>query len=456
MTRWRFTVLQIREVLDQESPAKVRAALNRVFSNLEEAYEKMVSRVPDEGLKLLHWVLLAMSPLTLEQLRFAYVIEMGMKDLDPKQDLLFPSLINNMTLGLLVADSEWNTVRFANSTMKDYLAKHISRYFPDGHSLLARTCLTFLNFRDLSDESHHARYLSHEDLRPFFEYAAFQWGNHVREAGDDKETCDMAVRWLQSEQMRQVHIIRKQIRPHDFLSYAHLRSPLYEACYFGLSSHVAKLLKSGEDVNSLDSDNRGPLYCAVYQNRLAVIQRLFKCWNLDINVQTNDGITPLHAASRFGHMDIVQLFLTLPRIKIPPSRIPSFFRFFLRFFPGLFLPSSWTRTVEINVQDKNGWTALISAAKSGYTGIVDLLLQHPDIDINVQDTHKWTALTWAVDGGHAETVRRLLDNKNIDLAASRVGEVRYSESLHAFAQGKHMSLPSDLRLQLGMVTRHGS
>jgi ankyrin repeat protein len=117
----------------------------------------------------------------------------------------------------------------------------------------------------------------------------------------------------------------------------------------------------------------------------------------------------------------------------------------------LFLQFSRVRTVEVNVQDTHGWTALIGATKSGYIDIVDLLLQHADIDINVRDKDGWTALTMAVDGGHAGIVRRLLKHKHINVAASRVREAGFWESVHDSAEGKHTSLPDDLRLQLGLL-----
>jgi hypothetical protein len=368
-----------------------------------------------------------------------------MIDLDPRGQLPYSSILDS-ALGLLVVDSVEQTVRFAHLTVKDFLAKHTSRYFPDGHSLLARTCLTFLNFHALSSKSGRARFRSGGDLSPFFEYAAFQWGHHSRETGDDKKTVDMAVRWLLSERMRHVHAVRRTFKRYHWLSYvSDTPSPLCEACYFGLRSHVVKLLEFGQDINALDCKGIGPLYSAVWHNRLAVVQLLMQYRNLDINLQTTARATPLHAASWLGHTDIVRLLLIMPC-----NKVPSFLWPFLRSF----VPSSWTRTVEVNAQDIHGWTALSSAATHGYDDIVDLLLQHPDTDINVQDKHGWTALTRAVDGGHAHVVRRLLRNIDIDVGASRVGEVGFWDSmLHSplvFAQGRYMSLPYDLRLQLGL------
>jgi ankyrin repeat protein len=432
-TRFLLAALQIRDILAKESPAEVEAALSRVSSDLSLAYEDMLSRISSQWLKFLHWVFFANKPLTLKQLRFAWAIKQDTIDLNPTKDLPFSHFINE-TLGLLVVDREFNTVRFAHSTIKDYLKKHTGKYFPDGQSLLARTCLTFLNFHALSNEPDHARFGSGGDLSPFFEYAAFQWGHHAREAGDDDETCNMAVKWLLSKRMPQVHSVRQKLQMYHWLSYVQPPSPLCEACYFGLRSHVTKLLESGQDVNALDSNGIGPLYSAVWHNHLPVVRVLFsECQNLDVNVQTSDGVTPLHAASRQGHVDIVRYLLM----------------------------SSLASALEVNLQDRNGWTALIGAAKSGYTDIVDLLLQHPNIDPNVRDNYGWTALTRAVDGGHAATVRSLLRSKDIDLALSRVGEVEFWESVldsesEVFAKGKYMSLPDDLHVQLGLATRDGN
>jgi hypothetical protein len=421
-------VLHVYDVLNQETPAKVEAAAAQSTRDLSLTYEKMLSRIRPQGIKLLHWVLFANRLLTVEELRFAIAIEEGMIDLNPTRQLPFSSFLDS-ALGLLVVDSVEQTVRFAHATVKDYLAEHTSRYFSEGHSLLARKCLTFLSFQALSSELGRARFRRGGDLSPFFEYAAFQWGHHAREAGDDKQTFDMAVRWLLSERMQQVHSVRNQPKSYHFLSYVQPPSPLCEACYFGLHFQVEKLLELGQDINVLDSNGIGPLYAAVCHNHLAVAELLFKCRNLDVNVQNTDGVTPLHAASRLGHIDIVRLFLQFSR--------------------------AWT--IEINVQDRNGWTALIDAAQHGYTDIVDLLLQYPEIDVNVRDKGGWTALTRAVDGGHADIVRLLLRNEDIDVAASRVGEVGFWESMleslperKVFAQRKHMSLPYDLRLRLGL------
>jgi ankyrin repeat protein/flavodoxin len=71
--------------------------------------------------------------------------------------------------------------------------------------------------------------------------------------------------------------------------------------------------------------------------------------------------------------------------------------------------------IQINHQDKDGKTALIVASKLGRKDIVDNLLQHKDIQINKQDDSRRTALIEASQNGHAKVVEMLLQHENIDV-----------------------------------------
>jgi ankyrin repeat domain-containing protein 50 len=414
-------VLQINDVLAQETPAKAEAAAQSIKFDLSLAYEKMLSRIHPQGLKLLHWVLFARRSLSLEELRFAVAIEEGMRDLDPKRQLPFPSFID-FALGLVVVDSEERIVRFAHLTIKDYLADHSLQYFPDRHGLLARTCLTYLSFSALSTDTGRVQFQG--DLYPFFVYAKSNWGHHARESEDGTTTCDMTLNWLVSKNFTQVRDHRHEVRWHnDWWISGVDYSPLHEACFFGLHSLTAKLLKSGSaDINARDSDQVTPLHYAVRCHHLAVVKGLCQCPNLDVNAQDDLGYTPLQDASWDDLFDIVQVLLQHP-------------------------------SIEINLQDGDGRTALYNAARQGHTDIIQLLLQHPTIDINCSDNNGWTALTTAVDGGHADVVQLLLAHKDIDISASRVGEPGFWESISPgvyYSKGKQRTLPRDLRVQLGI------
>jgi len=56
------------------------------------------------------------------------------------------------------------------------------------------------------------------------------------------------------------------------------------------------------------------------------------------------------------------------------------------------------KSLDPNVQDKNGRTPLSWAAKRGYSRIVKLLLKSDNVDINLTDDYDQTPLLWAEIG----------------------------------------------------------
>jgi ankyrin repeat protein len=325
-----------------------------------------------------------MYPLTPKQLRFAIAIKEGMKDLDPKKHLPFPNFMDG-TLGLLVMDNE-ERVQFSHLTIKDYLTKHRRKYFPNGHALLVRTCLTYLSFSAFSNEIGRTRFLKDGDLFPFFNYAGFQWGNHARKSNGDTKTYDMTLTWLLSEHFTQVQDARRAgpWDPDCRLCSAH-HSPLHETCFFGLRSIAMKLLES-ENVNAPDSNQMTPLHYAVERNHFAVIEALLQCPSLDVNVQNRQGETALHNASQFGHIEIVQILLQQPSIMI-------------------------------NLQTIDGQTALHAATSSGHTNIIHLLLQDPAIDVNCLDIMGQTAIMIAEHYDYVDAKHLLLAHNHIKVAS---------------------------------------
>lgn len=61
-----------------------------------------------------------------------------------------------------------------------------------------------------------------------------------------------------------------------------------------------------------------------------------------------------------------------------------------------------------------GRTVLMLAARLRYFGIVQSLLEHPDIDVNQQDTCGYTALSLAATNGFDDVVKLLLKRSDID------------------------------------------
>jgi ankyrin repeat protein len=448
--------------LDQETPAKTEAAAQSIQFDLSLAYKNMLSRIHPQGLKLIHLVLFATRPLTLEGLRIACAIEDGMTDLDTKRQLPYPSVIDR-ALGLLVVDSDGQTVRFTHLTVKDYLLKH--NYFPEGHSFLARICLTFLNFTTFSGEADRGRLLRGGDLYPFSKYAAFEWGHHVREAWHDLEQRGITLDpgWFVSKRFQQLRYLRATYHTGDTLL-SSSSSPLHEACFFGLKSSVIQLLGLGQNINGCSNHRKvTPLHYAVRRNRLTVVQALLDHPDVDVNTQdawratplhdassewhghTNvaglllghhsiqvnlrdqDGRTPLYHAAKADHLDIAQMLLKHPSINVNLADNANWTPLAIATVKGhtgivrlLLSPNDGgvtaCRSIDVNAADeRERLTPLHHASKAGHTDIVQALFQQPSLEINAQDRFGWTALTHAVRNRHNDIVKALLQHSDLDV-----------------------------------------
>lgn len=71
--------------------------------------------------------------------------------------------------------------------------------------------------------------------------------------------------------------------------------------------------------------------------------------------------------------------------------------------------------IDLNLQDEVGWTALILAVLKGKDTMVKLLLTVPTIDVNVQTKEGFTALMEAASNCRVKMIKLLLQSPNIDL-----------------------------------------
>jgi len=106
------------------------------------------------------------------------------------------------------------------------------------------------------------------------------------------------------------------------------------------------------------------------------------------NSRTTDLKTPLHFASANEHITIVQLLIH--RLVDADERSQSL------------------STVDVQVQDDNGWTPLHTAARNGHLGIVKLLPES-GVDVNVRNRSDQISLDLASASGNREVTRYLAE-----------------------------------------------
>ena len=154
---------------------------------------------------------------------------------------------------------------------------------------------------------------------------------------------------------------------------------------------LARLL-AAEDV--LPYDN---LIDAVLAGDFEAVKALIDA-GADLNIQDDDGDTPLHWAAD-GYTDIARALIDAG--------------------------------ADLNIQDDDGWTPLHWVAGSGYTDIARALID-AGADLNIQDDDGWTPLHQVAFNGHADIARLLIDaGANLNIQVDSLVELFGRDWLYA-------------------------
>ena len=183
--------------------------------------------------------------------------------------------------------------------------------------------------------------------------------------------------------------------------------------HFARKKAVELLLKANANINIQAENGITPLYAASSNGHSDIVSVLLKA-NADPNIQVNDGATPLIIASQRGHFNVVSILLENnadPNHQAVIGGTP------------LYTASceGHTKIVDLllkanaepNIQEKSGNTPLHTASGKGHDEVVDLLLK-ANANPNLQGDKGMTPLYIASSSGHSDTVSLLL-KANADL-----------------------------------------
>ncbi|OWY96418.1 hypothetical protein PHMEG_00033316 [Phytophthora megakarya] len=166
-------------------------------------------------------------------------------------------------------------------------------------------------------------------------------------------------------------------------------APLAIAAQRGHAEVIKLLLKHNVNVNAKDSDGDSALHEAVYSHSPDCARVLIQSEATELDVQNENGWTPLIAASQ---RDLVQIVNTLLHKK-----------------------------ASVELRTKDGRSALHIAAEEGRVDVVCLLLQH-GAEIDVVNKAKWTPLMMAANRGHRETIKFLVEKGASLTCKNQLGE----------------------------------
>lgn len=174
-----------------------RAGEGKKDNVLYEAYNDTMIRInqqePDcEKLakRTISWISCAKRPLKTKELQVALAVKADDTQINPENYTPIESMVN-VCGGLVTVDEKSNIIRLVHHTTQEYLEQILGDWVPDAQEDIATTCLRYLSF-DAFDEGFcpsERSLRSKLDLNPFYDYAARNWGHHVRVAPkvDDRQ-----------------------------------------------------------------------------------------------------------------------------------------------------------------------------------------------------------------------------------------------------------------------------
>ena len=185
----------------------------------------------------------------------------------------------------------------------------------------------------------------------------------------------------------------------------HGRSALHEAACTGNEAAVKLLLDRGADVRTEDNEGCSALHEVTLHGNTAILQLLVDA-GVNIDAKNKSEKTALHRlAARWNEkVEIRQQIDSETKNKDKIQALLDTSTAKTEAMTRLLV----TRGADVNAKDRNGWTVLSGAARSGNLELVKLLLDNGG-DVNSKDNNGYTPLhqaASALDGG--ESIVRLL------------------------------------------------
>lgn len=210
-----FFVEDVMEAL-AEVPQGLPAMYGRTLDNIDQ----MPPKHTQAAYRILQWVLFALRPLKVSELRIAVAIEPGGKSIRQLQN--FETLVLQLCKSFVEIETSSNTVRLVHASVRDYLLStsesrksigYSAFDTSDANAYLAGSCLAYMSldreypYAEVTREANFNRFHQYLESNPFIEYSSVAWIRHIarvsKQASTDQSPTSFGtspravVSWLQ-------------------------------------------------------------------------------------------------------------------------------------------------------------------------------------------------------------------------------------------------------------------
>lgn len=459
-------------------------------------YDTTMERIKRQGaqrselaLTVLGWISHARRPLLIEELRHALAVDFNDEATHDRlhqvdvENLVRPQLLIDVCAGLITIEPESKVVQLVHFTTQEYFNKNGEIHFPTIPAKIAGTCLTYL----LVDEFDAGPCLKPDFLQrrleqhPFYEYAASNWGDHVR--GKFEIKClDLILELIRNDKKLCASLEAYNLQEREFFRWCNRFGsmpenfgPLHCASSQGLDEAIKILLAEGKDPGEIDGTFKTSVHWAAWRGHCSSL-RLLLDTGFDIHTPSEDGFLLLETAVDQDREEAVQLLLDRG-FEIDRKGFGEHTALLTASLMGRenLVHLLLQRKASCHLTTKFGETALLKAVLSGRKGIVKILLDHGaevaaanscgntalhcaaytgqvDIiellleagaEINMRTTNGATVLHLAANQGHEDTVRYLI-GKGANIEAKTADE---SEDLMPLIREVGRCIPQMVQLK---------